>query len=182
MSVKDVEKAIEDVNKKTSEWEKVGLPVWREEQTRYGIIDPIISALGRDAVDSKECHPEYPRGETGKRVDYAVFGHLDMAELQEGDMPAPKVIIKSKRLGDRLDQHLDRLRKYVESEPRITRGLAVLTNGVEWRLYPVGKGGELARELQEEDMVDIKSQPQKTAQTLNRRLGRRSWRKPGVFR
>ena len=45
MSVECVEKAIESAKSKIKEWKKVGLPGWREDQTRYAIIDPIIRAL-----------------------------------------------------------------------------------------------------------------------------------------
>ena len=173
MSVATVAKAIREVNRKLSEWEKVGLPRWREDQTRYGIIDPIISALGWDTADPKECHPEYPRGENGGRVDYAFFVLLDMAQLREGDFPAPDIIVEAKALGRPLDEHFDKLREYVRAYPRMTGGVAVLTNGIEWRLYPVGPRGGLPRELDDEDVVNVKSRPQKAAQTLNRRLGRR---------
>ena len=39
----------------------MGLPGWREDLTRYGIIDPTIRALGWDTADPKECHPECKR-------------------------------------------------------------------------------------------------------------------------
>ena len=31
---------------------------WREDHTRYGVIDPIIQALGWNTADRKECHPD----------------------------------------------------------------------------------------------------------------------------
>ena len=99
MSVATIASAIQEVNWRISEWDKVRLPDWREDQIRYGIIDPIISALGWDTADPKECHPEYPRGENRDRVDYAFFFRLDMAQLREGDMPAPDIIVEAKALG-----------------------------------------------------------------------------------
>ena len=71
---------------------------WREDLTRYGIIDPTIRALGWDTADPKECHPEYPRSENGDRVDYAFFTRLDLAKLEEEDMPAPDIIVEAKAL------------------------------------------------------------------------------------
>ena len=57
MSVATVEEAIREINRRISEWKEVGFVGWREDQTRYGIIDPIIRALGWDTADPKECHP-----------------------------------------------------------------------------------------------------------------------------
>ncbi len=177
MSVATVASAIRKVNKRISEWEEVGLPVWREEHTRYGVIDPIISALGWDTADPKKCHPEYPRGENGDRVDYAFFFQLDMARLREEDMPPPDIIVEAKALEKPLlDEHFDKLREYTKADPPMTGGVAVLTNGIEWRLYTVGPRGGLRRKLDDEDTVNIKCHPQQAAQTLNRRLGRRGWR------
>jgi predicted type IV restriction endonuclease len=76
----------------------MGLPGWREDLTRYGIIDPTIRALGWDTADPKECHPEYPRSENGDRVDYAFFTRLDLAKLEEEDMPAHDIIVEAKAL------------------------------------------------------------------------------------
>ena len=76
----------------------MGLPGWREDLTRYGIIDPTIRALGWDTADPKECHPEYPRSENGDRVDYAFFTRLDLAKLEEEDMPTPDIIVEAKAL------------------------------------------------------------------------------------
>ena len=76
----------------------MGLPGWREDLTRYGIIDPTIRALCWDTADPKECHPEYPRSENGDRVDYAFFTRLDLAKLEEEDMPAHDIIVEAKAL------------------------------------------------------------------------------------
>ena len=145
MSVECVEKAIESAKSKIKEWKKVGLPGWREDQTRYGIIDPIIRALGWDTADPKECHPEYPRGNDQERVDYALFRRLDMDKLRESDMPAPDIIIEAKALDESLELAFDKLRRYVQSPPRMNRGIAVLTDGVKWRLYEVGSSTTTTR-------------------------------------
>ena len=122
MSVATVEEAIREINRRISEWKEVGFPDWREDQTRYGIIDPIIRALGWDTADPKECHPEYPRSENGVRVDYAFFTHLDLAKLEE-DMPAPNIIVEAKALGKPLDVHFDKLREYGQAQPRMSKGV-----------------------------------------------------------
>ena len=74
MSVSAVDTAIRKIREVVREWDEVELRYWREDHTRYGVIDPIIRALGRDTGDPKECHPEYPRPYLEGRVDYALFG------------------------------------------------------------------------------------------------------------
>ena len=75
MSVSAVDTAIRKIREVVKEWDAVGLNYWREDHTRYGVIDPIIRELGWDTSDPKECHPEYPRSyQNGRRADYAMFG------------------------------------------------------------------------------------------------------------
>lgn len=163
MRVATVARAIREASTRISEWEEVEQSAWREDHTKYGIIDPIIRSLGWNTAEPRECHPEYPRGENGDRVDYALFARLDMAKLQEGDMPPPCIIVEAKKLGAHLDEYLDKLREYTKAYPRTTGGVAVLTNGVEWRLYQVGSRGGLRRNLGDVDTVNIKSQFQQAA-------------------
>ena len=172
MSVECVEKAIESAKSKIKEWKKVGLPGWREDQTRYAIIDPIIRALGWDTADPKECHPEYPRDNYQKRVDYALFDRLDMTKLTGADMPAPDIIIEAKALDEPLDSDFDTFRRYVQSPPRMSGGLAILTDGVKWRLYEVGVGGGLGPPGYDLEEVDINENTHKAAKTLHDKLGR----------
>ena len=63
MTIKSVQLAIQHARDVIEEWAEVGLPGWRETQTRYAIIDPIIRALGWDTEDPKECYPEYDLSE-----------------------------------------------------------------------------------------------------------------------
>ena len=168
MSVECAEQAIESAKSKIEEWEGVGLPGWREDQTRYGIIDPIIRALGWDTGDPKECHPEYPRVNYQERVDYALFRRLDMDKLRESDMPAPDIIIEAKALDESLEWALDKLRRYVKSPPSMNGGIAVLTDGVKWRLYEVGSRGGLGPP----HVVNINEDHGKAAKTLHDKLGR----------
>ena len=68
MSVECVEKSIESAKSKIEEWKAVGLPGWREDQTRYAIIDPIIRALGWDTADPKPESTDGRREDTGRGV------------------------------------------------------------------------------------------------------------------
>ena len=53
MSIRSVESAIRYVRAVVKEWDEAGFGYdnWREEHTRYAIIDPLISALGWNTAD-----------------------------------------------------------------------------------------------------------------------------------
>lgn len=55
MSIEDVIQSIRTV---VAERDAIGMDRWREGHTRYGVIDPIIRALGWNTADPKECHPD----------------------------------------------------------------------------------------------------------------------------
>ena len=125
------------------EWDQAGFTYWREEHTRYAVIDPVITALGWDTSDPKECHPEYWRfrgDEAADRADYALFGTPDLAAIGNGTV-APDVIIEAKNLNVALEEHVEQLRRYVGADPRMGTGVAVLTNGREWWLYDLDRRG-----------------------------------------
>ena len=140
MSIRSVKTAIRQVRAAVKEWENAGFghDSWREEHTRYAVIDPIIRALGWNTSDPKECHPEYWR--SGRRVDYALFCTPDLEAIGNGSI-APDVIVEAKKLGMALDGHVGQLRRYVGTVPRMQRGMAVLTNGREWWLYDLDRRG-----------------------------------------
>ena len=122
---------------------------WREDQTRYVAIDPVIRALGWDTGDPKECYIEYPRPYGEGRVEYALFGEKQkLPDIGRG-MAVPSVIIEAKSIGSNLDVHLPQLEGYVRAYPPMRDGVAVLTNGEEWRLYHPRKGGRLDRKPNE---------------------------------
>ena len=106
------------------------------------------------------------------RVDYALIVDLDIGKLREEDIP-PDIIIEAQALGEPLGQHFDQLREYVQAHPHLSGGLAVLTNGVEWRLHAVGVRGGLPRNLKDDNIVNIQDLGlRRAALTLNRQLGR----------
>ena len=142
MSVDDVETAIDHAMRAIEEWKQAGQFLddisWHEVHTRYAVVDPILRALGWKTEDPKEFHPEYPREATGGRVDYALFGSLDLNNLPVEGIPAPDIIIEVRRLETTLtDPHIRQLLRYVSSPPRMMEGAAVLTNGVIWRIYEI---------------------------------------------
>ncbi len=175
MTIKAVQLAIQHVRDVIDEWDEVGLTGWRETQTRYAIIDPIIRALGWDTEDPKECYPEYDLSEGNTRPDYALFGDWDVEDIADGGI-APVVIVEAKALRrDLVDEFVEKLEQYTKEEPRMTEGVAVLTNGGEWRLYDVEGRRKLANKPIE--IVDIiHSNRREAARTLHRYLGRQVWR------
>ena len=170
MSVSAVDATIRKVRMVVKEWDDVELPSWREDHTRYGVIDPIIRALGWDTSDPKECHPEYPRPFGEGRVDYALFGAPDVVAIGNNSVP-PDVLIESKALREPLDDDVPQLRRYVDAAPPMRQGVAVLTSGNEWLLYDLSQRGSFDRKLVER--FDILTGNRRShAQVLNQWLGR----------
>ena len=165
MTVKLVEEKIRHALNMIDEWDEADLPYWPEVHIRYAIVDPIIRALGWNTEDPKECHPEYPRWYGGKhgKVDYALFTVRSVKEMVE-DNPPPRHIIEAKALKVDLDRHRSQLSRYMGASPKMTMGVAVLTNGRKWRLYDASKTGRLAEKFICE--VDIKESPTKDSATL----------------
>ena len=143
MSISAVEAAIRHARKVITEWDQAGFTYWREEHTRYAVIDPVITALGWDTSDPKECHPEYWRfrgDEAAGRADYALFATPDLDAIGNLTME-PDVIIEAKSLNVVLEEHVGQLQRYVDAVPRMRRGVAALTNGREWWLYDLDRRG-----------------------------------------
>ena len=105
MTVVAVEEAIRHGRNVIREWEETGETnwpgenSWREDQTRYAVIDPVIRALGWDTGEPKECYIEYHRPYGTGRVDYALFQDAEMAEIGRG--AAEPSIEKIAKLSDR---------------------------------------------------------------------------------
>ena len=171
MTVSALDTAIRKIREVIREWDDVELNYWREDHTRYGVIDPIIRALGWDTGDPKECHPEYPRPYREGRVDYALFGAPDVESIGNNSVP-PDVVIESKALREPLDdEEISQLQRYVDASPRMRNGVAVLTNGSEWWIYDLTKRGDFGSKLVEQ--VNILSGGRRaSAQVLNSWLGR----------
>ena len=169
MSVSAVDSAIRKIREVVGVWAAAGETDWREDHTRYAVIDPIILALGWDTADPKVCHPEFPRP-FPKRVDYALFAGADVDAIVNG-LVVPDVIIESKALRAELDGGVSQLRSYASASPRMYEGFAVLTNGNEWRIYDVSRSGRFAKK--EVERVDILTDDVRgSARVLNRLLGR----------
>lgn len=90
-----------------------------EAATKQAILLPVLQFLGWQVFDIAEVYPEYPV--KGTSVDYCL-------RIREEN----RVFIEAKRVREALDNHEEQLVGYAFKEGV---KLAVLTNGVEWRLY-----------------------------------------------
>ena len=167
MSARRVEEAIRDMRVAKCEWDKVELGHWREIDTRYAFVDPMLGALGWNISDPKECYPEYSRGDDF--VDYALFDSTDMVKIGRWQV-APDAVVEAKSLSTSLDGEVSQLERYVRAEPVMRKGVAVLTDGGRWRIYRVTRNGNLARDPVTVNILEGNRGDH--ARTLNRKLGR----------
>ncbi|SBT44555.1 restriction system modified-DNA reader domain-containing protein [Micromonospora narathiwatensis] len=136
-----VKQCVERVARFRRQHQRIG-----EQNTKAGLIEPIIGALGWDLFDPDEVHREYRRRGVDNPVDYALLL-----------LRTPRLFIEAKGLGENLD------------DPRWanqTIGYATmagvewvaLTDGAEWRVYnahaPVPIEHKLFRAVRLEDDVD----------------------------
>ena len=170
MSIGSVDSAIRKIRTVIKEWDDVDLGNWREDQTRYALIDPIIRALGWDTSEPKECYPEFPRPYPERRADYCLFGTPNVEAIGTYTV-APVVIIESKAYPGILDEVVTQLQSYVEAEPVMGNGVGVITDGGEWWIYDISKEGDFAGKLAVK--VDIRTGSRRaSAQVLHEWLSR----------
>ena len=167
MSARRVEEAIRDMRVTKCEWDKVELGHWREIDTRYTFVDPMLGALGWNVSDPKECYPEYSRGDDF--VDYALFDSTVMVKIGRWQV-APDAVVEAKSLSTSLDGEVSQLERYVGAEPVMRKGVAVLTDGGRWRIYRVTRNGNLTRDPVTVNILEGNRGDH--ARTLNRKLGR----------
>lgn len=99
----------------------------RELDTRYYLIDPILKALNWDLSDPAQVQFEWPM--KNGYIDYVLFD-------REGEIA---ICLEAKR-GDKWlgNEDIVQLREYVRGRKL---GLAVLTNGAEWKIYDLSHTG-----------------------------------------
>ena len=157
MAVSDVTTAIEQVADHIEDFYDY---ISRHETcTRYAAIDPILSALGWDLSDVTEVEVEYEHNEYG-RVDYALLDNND----------EPAIIIEAKKLsvnGIRIRDERQLL-AYAEG---MRRGYAILTNGVDWKVWDLSKRGNFQSKLVLELNI-LGDTPRQCATEMNRILRR----------
>lgn len=94
-----------------------------EENTKAGLIEPILAALGWDVRDPDEVHREYRRLPGDNPVDYALL-----------ILRVPRLLVEAKGIGERLDDP-----KWANQTVAYATAAGVewvvITNGAEWRIY-----------------------------------------------
>ncbi len=97
-----------------------------EQATKQSIIGPLLTLLGYDLTDPRECIPEY-------RVDFGrdrSVKPIDWAFFQNGK---PVFFVEAKEVGKRLNNYDEQLADYFAKSPEVKLG--ILTNGVQWRFF-----------------------------------------------
>ena len=97
-----------------------------EQATKQSLIGPLLTLLGYDLTDPRECVPEY-------RVDFGKdrsVKPIDWAFLQSG---LPIFFVEAKEVGKRLPGYDEQLADYFAKAPEAKLG--ILTNGVHWRFF-----------------------------------------------
>jgi hypothetical protein len=115
-----------------------------ESNTKAGLIEPVIAALGWDVLDPDEVHREYRRRPVDNPVDYALLL-----------LRTPRLFIEAKGLGENLDD--PRWANQTISYAAVA-GVewVALTDGAEWRVFnahaPVPIEQKLFRAVRVEDI------------------------------
>lgn len=176
MSIKSLVKAIEHCRAVIEEWPEAAQDYamgFREVDTRYAFIDPIIRGSGWNISDPKECVAELWRG--SGRLDYTLFDRNGRATILKGG--APIIAVEAKSLWGRgpfSDDQIEQLEYYVMVSPAMEQGLGVLTNGADWWVYDITKPDVFADkrvaavDITEGDLEDA-------ARELHKWLDRERW-------
>ncbi len=114
--------AIKQCEQRLQQYRRLGKRIG-EQNTKAGLIEPVISALGWDVLDPDEVHREYKRRPADNPVDYALLL-----------MRTPRLFIEAKGLGENLDDP-----KWANQTISYAAVAGVewvaLTDGAEWRVY-----------------------------------------------
>lgn len=169
MSVADVERTVRDVSRTAPDFANIRVP--HELSMRYGLIDPILWALGWRTWLNRECEPDFDLGLRG-RIDYALFD--DTGEV------AIYILVQNSYV--RIQSARSRLRERLRG---LDYGVGVLVRGSHWEIY------DLSRRSRDFDdkQVDILSlgpdgedHPGYVAEALFRWIGKIQWWNTGVNR
>ena len=142
-----------------------------EWHTRYYLVDPLFRALGWDTALPQEVRVEW-KVPGGGWADYALFAPGSGDYLR--DLYVPKVLVEVKRRGAKSSVSMGgQLVEYVQGCPEMA-GLAVMTDGMVWRIYRV-QGGTLPTREPAETVDLCRGSAEAAAETLERWVGRCNW-------
>ncbi len=132
-----------------------------EENTKAGLIEPILDALGWDIRDPDEVHREYRRLPGDNPVDYALLL-----------LRTPRLLVEAKGIGEHLDDP-----KWANQTIAYATAAGVewvaLTNGADWRIYNVHAPVPLEQKLFRS--IKIREDPD-SAVTVLRLIGKENMR------
>ena len=100
-----------------------------EVATKQAMIMPMLQAMGYDIWNPLEVCPEY-EADFAKKKSAGHKEKVDIAILKDGK---PIIFLEIKSVDINLDGHEGQLDSYFTSTKSVS--LAILTNGIEWRLY-----------------------------------------------
>lgn len=185
MSIKSVKAVIESAREKIIKANESRR--WTEQRTRREIITPIIEELGWHVAKGYHarrkyyCLIEYVRGEGV--VDYAFFNQRTTDN--------PVIIMEAKKLHSTLNireyqsnvrispsdlNPAEQLEYYVNAKPSMKEGIAVLTNGNEWRIYDLRRPRRWFRQKHVSTLIIAKHDSSWVAQQLHKWLAKENWR------
>lgn len=156
MSQKDVKDTIEYIEEVIDESGDF-ISGCHEYQTRYSLIDPVLTSLGWDISDVNEVEVEYDTD----------WGRIDYALLESPD-GQPAIAVEAKTLWTNLETTAIQRQILSYAEGR-RKGFLVLTDGATWLIYDLGKRGRFQNKLVAHVCIG-ESSAASIAKTLNQTL------------
>ncbi len=162
MSVAQVERAVRSVCETAPDYASMDVP--HELLMRYGLIDPILWALGWRTWVISECEPDFDLGRRGK-IDYALFD-------DDGEV-AIYILIQNSyvRTGSARARLQERLRG-------LNYGVGVLIRGASWEIYDLSRNFRVFQDKRVEVIsIDPEGEdhPGYIAEVLYRWIGKEQW-------
>ena len=165
MSVSALMDAIRQARQQLNDYPKSDYR-YNEATTRKVLVDPMLTALGWDLHNLDQCGYEIdPKGELwGKKPADYVLGTPRGRTV---------VVIEAKQIYNSLvgEKEEEQLAGYVEG---LLSGIAVLTNGTNWYIYNLRRGGSFSEKLAGEVHL-LECNLHEGAQTLHQLLDVHRW-------
>ena len=136
-----------------------------EIQTRYALIDPVLSALGWNTHDPNQVGVE----EECSIMDDKSTGSMKADYVLKDNKSKPVVIVEAKRLGTSLGSESNRLQAGGYAWFKGTE-MMVLTEGRHWEIYGKDEQGRITAEL-----VDLKEEKPEDAKEKLLQLAVEKW-------
>ena len=165
MSINSVMNTIRQIRQQLNDYPKADYR-YNEATTRNVLVTPTLTALGWDLHNLDQCGYEIdPKGELwGKKPADYVLGAPTGRTV---------VVIEAKQIYNGLmaEKEEEQLAGYVEG---LLSGIAVLTNGTDWYIYNLRKGGGFSEKLVGEVHL-LECNIQEGAQILHQLLDVHHW-------